>query len=317
MQIESFARRSICARSSRSSRTSRRACGRDSTPSPGSNGVTSSARSSRRLRSTRAAPRSSTGFPRRSRLPARSPRTEVARRARSRVVDCVRGVISPLMANIYLHYVLDLWVSSWTRKHARGDVYVVRYADDLVMGFQREQDARAMHTALAERLAQFGLELHPDKTRVIRFGRFAHRDARLDGRTRPETFEFLGFTHIMAWDTRGWARLIHRTSRKKRNAKLASLRRQMRERRHDPPREQHAWLSSVLRGHYGYYGVPRNFPALASFYRHVRRFWHRSLQRRSQRACWTRECLEAFEARFALPPPRITHPPPESRFTGP
>jgi len=227
------------------------------------------------------------------------------------------GGISPLLSNIYLHYVLDLWVSSWRKKHARGEVYIVRYADDFVMGFQREQDVRAMRTALAERVAQFGLELHPDKTRVIRFGRFAHRDARLDGRTRPETFEFLGFTHIMAWDTRGWARLIRRTSRKKRNAKLASLRRQMRERRHDPPREQHAWLSSVLRGHYGYYGVPRNFPALVSFYQHVYRFWHRSLQQRSQRACWTRERREAFEARFALPLPRITHPPPESRFAGP
>ena len=174
-----------------------------------------------------------------------------------------------------------------------------------------------MHAALMERLATFGLELHPDKTRVIRFGRFAHRDCRTDGRTRPETFDFLGFTHIIALDPqKGWARLIRRTSRKKRKAKLTSLRRQMRERRHDPPREQHAWLSSVLRGHYGYYGVPRNFPALASFYWHVRYHWHRSLQQRSQRACWSRERREAFEARFPLPLPRITRSSPR-RLAGP
>ena len=148
---------------------------------------------------------------------------------------------------------------------------------------------------------------------MIRFGRFAHRDARLDGRTRPETFDFLGFTHIMALDWLGKPRLIRRTSRKKRNAKLASLRRQMRKRRHDPPREQYAWLSSVLRGHYGYYGVPSNFVALAVFYQHVRLSWHRSLQRRSQRARWTRERRAAFEARFALPQPRITRPPPRLR----
>jgi RNA-directed DNA polymerase len=190
-------------------------------------------------------------------------------------------------------------------------------ATRLVMGFQREQDARAMHKALAERLATFGLELHPDKTRVLRFGRFAHRKARLDGRTRPETFDFLGFTHILARGSNGWGELIRRTSTKKRNAKLASLRRQMRERRHDPPREQHAWLSSVLRGHYGYYGVSNNYPALASFQYHVRRDWHRSLQQRSQRAHWTRVRREAFEARFVLPPPRITHPYPKQRFAGP
>jgi RNA-directed DNA polymerase len=222
------------------------------------------------------------------------------------------GIISPLLANIYLHYVLDLWVSSWRKTHAHGEVYVVRYADDFVMGFQREQDGREMRKALAERLATFGLELHPDKTRVIRFGRFAHRDSRLDGRTRPETFDFLGFTHIIALGPDG-TRLIRRTSRKKRKAKLASLRRQMRDRRHEPPGTQHAWLSSVLRGHYGYYGVPCNSAALASFYRHVRRSWHRSLQERSQRACWSRERRAAFEARFPLPLPRITRPPPRLR----
>ncbi|MGO9836754.1 MAG: reverse transcriptase domain-containing protein, partial [Polyangiaceae bacterium] len=112
------------------------------------------------------------------------------------------GGISPLMSNIYLHYALDLWVRQWRKRHARREVYVVRYADDVVLGFQDEQDARAMRTAMAERLATFGLELHPDKTRVLRFGRYAHTDGKRDGRTRPETFDFLGFTHI-AGKTRG------------------------------------------------------------------------------------------------------------------
>ena len=223
------------------------------------------------------------------------------------------GIISPLLANIYLHYVLDLWASSWRSKRARGEMYIVRYADDFVMGFQREQDARAMREELATRLAKFGLELHPDKTRVIRFGRFAHRDCRLDGHTRPGTFDFLGFTHIVTLTPNGTTQLVRRTSRKKRIAKLASLRKQISERRHENPREQHAWLSSVLRGHYQYYGVPRNFDALRSFHEQVRQYWHRSLQRRSQRAEWTRERRAAFDARFPLPKPHITHPDPISR----
>jgi RNA-directed DNA polymerase len=225
------------------------------------------------------------------------------------------GIISPLLANIYLHYVLDLWASSWRKKHARGEVYIVRYADDFVMGFQREQDARAMHEALASRLAKFGLQLHPDKTRVLRFGRFALRDSHLDGRTRPATFDFLGLTHIVAAGPGGVSRLVRRTSRKKRTAKLAALRQQLRKRRHEPPREQYAWLSSVLRGHDNYYGVPGNYAALRSFHFQVRNAWHRQLQRRSQRAHWTRERREAFEQRFPLPTPRIVHPPPLQRFT--
>lgn len=223
------------------------------------------------------------------------------------------GIISPLLANLYLHYVLDLWVLQWRRTQARGEMYVVRYADDFVMGFQRESDARAMRAALAERLAHFGLELHPDKTRVIRFGRFAHRDSGLDGRTRPETFDFLGFTHIVALDPQGRSRLIRRTSRKKRLAKLSALRADIRARRHEPPRVQHAWLSSVLRGHDNYYGVPSNFAALRSFHHQVRRMWHGALQKRSQRARWTAVQRSRFDERFPLPPPRITRPIPQLR----
>lgn len=224
------------------------------------------------------------------------------------------AIISPLLSNIYLHYVFDLWASSWRRQHARGEVYIVRYADDLVMAFQREEDARAMHTALAERLAQFGLELHADKTRVIRFGRFAIRDSPRDGRVRPETFDFLGFTHIVALGPDGQSRLIRRTSRKKRAAKLADLRREMRKRRHERPCKQYAWLSSVLRGHYNYYGVPTNYPALKSMRYQIRDFWHHQLQRRSQKAHWKRSTRDAFDKRFPLPCARITHPWPHERF---
>jgi hypothetical protein len=212
------------------------------------------------------------------------------------------------LANIYLHYAIDLWVNQWRKRHARGEVYIVRYADDLVMGFQNEQDAIAMREALASRLAKFGLELHPEKTRVIRFGKFARQDAEREGHKRPETFDFLGFTHIAGVSRRGWFLLNRRTSRKKRNAKLASLREEMRARRHEPVREQHAWLSSVLHGHYRYYGVPTNSVALHQFRERVRAAWHRQLQRRSQRADWNRAQRAAFDKRFPLPPSRIQHP---------
>jgi group II intron reverse transcriptase/maturase len=227
------------------------------------------------------------------------------------------GIISPLLANVYLHYAVDLWVNQWRKRHARGEVYIVRYADDLAMTFQLEQDARAMREALASRLAKFGLELHPDKTRVIRFGRFARQDAERDGRTRPETFDFLGFTHISGASRRGEFQLKRRTSRKKRNAKLASLREEMRERRHEPMRAQHAWLCSVLEGHFRYYGVPTNYRALQQFRERVRVSWHRQLQRRSQRAHWNRGQRAAIEQRFPLPPPRIHHPWPSLPRAGP
>jgi RNA-directed DNA polymerase len=218
------------------------------------------------------------------------------------------GSISPLMANIYLHYALDLWANQWRKRHARGEVYIVRYADDFVMAFQYEQDARAMHEALASRLAKFGLELHPDKTRVLRFGRFARQDAVHDGRPRPETFDFLGFTHLAGVSRQGVFLLHRRTSRKKRNAKLKSLRDQMRERRHEPVRAQHAWLSSVLHGHYRYYGVPTNSKALHQFRERVRASWHRQLQRRSQRASWNDMQRKAFDRHFPLPPSRVLRP---------
>ena len=222
--------------------------------------------------------------------------------------------ISPLLSNIYLHYALDLWVQQWRKQHARGDVYIVRYADDIVVGFQYEQDARAMRSAMAERLAKFGLELHPDKTRVIRFGRYARKDSVRDGRKRPETFDFLGFTHIAGEARQGGFQLQRRTSRKKRAAKMSMLRAEMRLRMHDPPRAQHRWLCAVIRGHCNYYGVPTNARALVTFRRHVEQAWHRQLQRRSQRARWDVEKIKRFEARYPLPVPHVVHPWPTQRF---
>ena len=226
------------------------------------------------------------------------------------------GIISPLLANIYLHYALDLWVQQWRKRHARGELYFVRYADDFVACLQHEEDARAMREALAARLAKFGLELHPEKTRVIRFGRFAREKCAREGR-KPETFDFLGFTHISGSNRDGRFQLKRRTSRKKRKAKFAALRERMRKRRHEPPAQHHVWLTAVLRGHYRYYAVPTNYRALASFRRDVQRAWYRALQRRSQRARWNVEQLERFEERYPLPVPQILHPWPEARFAGP
>ena len=216
------------------------------------------------------------------------------------------GIISPLLANIYLHYALDLWVKKWSRMHADGEVHIVRYADDFVMGFQKERDARRMRDALAERLRKFGLELHPEKTRILRFGRFAQRDCHKDGKLRPDTFDFLGFTHICGQGLEGGYRVIRRTSKKKMQKKMASLSEEIRKRKHEPMCVQCDWLSSVLQGHYNYYGVPGNFPALQTFRQKVRRTWHAALQRRSQRAKWNAQRRDIYDRNFKLPTPRIT-----------
>lgn len=224
------------------------------------------------------------------------------------------GLISPLLANMYLHYVLDLWVLSWRKKHASGEMYVVRYADDFVMGFQKEQDAMAMRKALAERLEHFGLKLHPQKTRVIEFGRFARERRAGRGLAKPETFDFLGFTHIAGISRDGKFQLQRRTSRKKRRAKLARVKEESERRRHHAVKAQHDWICSVLNGHYRYYAVPTNYRALTQFRYAVDWIWRRSLQRRSQRARWKEAQHKAFTQRFPLPEPRILHPWPTARF---
>ena len=174
-----------------------------------------------------------------------------------------------------------------------------------------------MRTAMAERLAKFGLELHSEKTRVLRFGRYARKDCKRDGHTRPETFDFLGLTHIATVSRLGRFMLMRRTSRKKRGAKLIALRQEMRRRMHDPPKKQHRWLCSVIRGHDNYYGVPTNHRALVSFHRDVMWAWYRQLQRRDQRSRWTVDKYKYFDKRYALPRPRVVHPWPDKRFAVP
>ena len=227
------------------------------------------------------------------------------------------AIISPLLSNLYLHYALDLWVHKWRKQNARGEVYIVRFADDVVLGFQYETEAKAMREAMAERLAKFNLELHPEKTRVIRFGRYAPADSEREGLKRPKTFDFLGFTHVMSRSRRGGTQLKRLTFKKKRKAKVARIREEMRRRRHDPVQEQQKWLGSVLRGHYNYYGVPGNSRAMKNFRGQIRSAWHQGLQRRSQRARWSEEKRDRFEKRYPLPEPRITHPWPQQRFHAP
>ena len=217
------------------------------------------------------------------------------------------GLISPLLANVYLHYVLDLWFERRERTRLLGTAHLVRYADDVVMGFQHEREAHRFRQRLEGRLAEFGLQVHPDKTRLVRFGWFARRDCHQDGRRKPETFDFLGFTHICERSREGKFKLIRRTSKKKRRARLAELKVEMRKRMHWSIPDQWLWLRSVLLGHYRYYGVSGNFPALAQFLYRVRWLWHRTLQRRSQRARMTRARLTRLERRFPLPTPRIFH----------
>src|SRR6266852_1755449 len=221
--------------------------------------------------------------------------------------------VSPLLANIYLHYVLDLWAGWWRRHVARGDVIIVRFADDFVMGFEDYQDACRFLHDLRERFAKFGLDLHPGKTRLIEFGRFAAANREKRGAGKPETFDFLGFTHICAKmrDGRFWVRRI--TVSKRVRAKLAEVKDQLRQRRHQPVPEQGRWLASVVRGHRAYYAVPGNRVAVASFRTQVTKLWHAALERRSQRTriSWAR--MDRLATRW-LPPANVVHPFPDVRF---
>jgi RNA-directed DNA polymerase len=217
--------------------------------------------------------------------------------------------ISPLLANIFLHYVLDLWVHQWRHRYAHRQVSIVRYADDFVMGFESTTDARRMLVDLKERLARFGLSLHEDKTRLIEFGRLPAMARRQRGQRRPGTFAFLGFTHYCGWTRDGRFNVKLKTQSKRLTRKLKALRQEAWRHMHAPLAEQHRWLSSVLRGHYGYYGMPHNYPALSVFHQEIRRLWFRTLRRRSQKARrlnW--DAFKAIVARFPLPLPRITHP---------
>jgi RNA-directed DNA polymerase len=221
--------------------------------------------------------------------------------------------VSPLLANVYLHYVLDLFVVWWRRRHARGEVIIVRFADDFIVGFQYEQDARRFLDELRPRLAKFGLELHPDKTRLIEFGRFAARDRAAKGRGRPETFDFLGFTHICGTTRGGRFALKRITIAKRLRAKLAEVKVQLKRRMHKSVPEQGRWLASVVRGHTAYYAVPGNIDAVQAFRDQVTWHWLRALRRRSQKHRITWQRMKGLEARW-LPRARVMHPYPNVRF---
>ena len=223
------------------------------------------------------------------------------------------GSISPLLANIYLHYAFDLWANQWRRTEARGDVIVVRYADDFVLGFQHKDDAERFLVALTERLRRYHLELHPDKTRLLEFGRFASANREQRGQGKPETFDFLGFTHYCDRTRNGWFTVGRQTSAKRRRAKLAALKEALRRRLHDSTGEVGAWLGSVVRGHNQYFGVPRNAAALASFRFAVVGLWHKMLCRRSQKATVTWDRMQRIADRW-LPLRCVVHPYPNQRL---
>jgi group II intron reverse transcriptase/maturase len=222
------------------------------------------------------------------------------------------GSISPLLANIYLHYVLDLWVE-WWRRQIKGDVICVRYADDVVLGFQYRSDGERFLKELTERLRKFNLELHKDKTRLIEFGRSAAWNRKRRGYGKPESFNFLGFTHTCGQNRNGKFIVLRHTLRKRLRAKLRAIKRELRRRMHRPIPEVGKWLRSVLRGHYNYYGVPNNGRAMNAFRFYVGRLWYRSLRRRSQKARIKWDRMARLIKRW-LPYPKIRHPYPEQRL---
>jgi group II intron reverse transcriptase/maturase len=223
------------------------------------------------------------------------------------------AVISPLLANIYLHYVFDLWVNAWRKKHARGDVIVVRYADDTVLGFQDAEEADRFLEDFRERLGKFGLELHPEKTRRIEFGRYAELNRKQRGEGKPETFDFLGFTHISGKNSKGYFTVKRRTIRKRLRAKLQEIKQQLQRRRHDPVAQTGEWLRSVVQGYFNYHAVPGNLESLGTFRERLIRLWRTQLRQRSQRTCLTWDRLRQLAARW-LPVPRVLHPWPLQRF---
>jgi RNA-directed DNA polymerase len=217
------------------------------------------------------------------------------------------GSASPLLANLYLHYVFDLWVQAWRRKQAQGDMIVVRFADDIVLGFQSRSDAERFRAELTERFRKFALELHPDKTRLLEFGCFAAENRKKRGEGKPETFNFLGFTHICGRKrSNGRFTVLRQTMRKRLQAKLSEMKIELKRRMHAPIPEVGRWLRAVVNGHFRYYGVPMNTPALQTFRFQIGWLWHRALSRRSQngRVCWDR--MRRLIDRW-LPPVRVHH----------
>jgi RNA-directed DNA polymerase len=224
------------------------------------------------------------------------------------------GSISPLLANIYLHYAFDLWAHQWRKTRARGEVIIVRYADDFVVGFQYRHEAERFLNDLRERFRKFNLELHADKTRLIEFGRFAAKERKARREPKPETFNFLGFTHSCS-KTRATGRfiLLRRPMKKRMQAKLKQMYEELRRRMHRPVPVVGAWLRTVIQGWYRYYAVPLTSDDLSAFREQVRWLWYQVLRRRSQRARLTQERLLRLTDRW-LPRPRIMHPYPHQRL---
>jgi len=223
------------------------------------------------------------------------------------------AVASPLLANIYLHYVFDLWVEAWRKKVATGDIIVVRYADDLVMGFESRMDAERFLMEFQKRLAKFGLELHPDKTRLIEFGRHAVRNRQQRGLGKPETFTFLGFTHYCGHLTTGPFIVWRITAKKRMVAKLKAIKAELQRRKHHRTTAVGIWLRKVVLGYYQYHAVPGNTSQLNLFMHRVRWLWRGVLIRRSQRARVSWDRLKPLLNRW-IPYPRVLHPYPDRRF---
>ena len=234
----------------------------------------------------------------------------------STVVGTSQGAtISPLLANVYLHYVLDLWVERWRKSRAQGEVYIVRYADDFVMGFQYRSDAEAFHQALERRMRKFGLELNGEKTRLIEFGRFAAKRRAERGEGKPETFDFLGFTHICGSRRKDGRFIVKRkTIAKRLRRKVKVVNEELRRIRHEAVSEQGRWLRSVVIGYFNYHAVPDNYRALARFKKLISQGWLEALRRRSQKGRnLTRERMTKTLDEW-LPRPRILHPYPDRRL---
>jgi group II intron reverse transcriptase/maturase len=223
------------------------------------------------------------------------------------------AVASPLLANVFLHYVFDLWAEQWRRREATGNMIVVRYADDIVAGFESEADARRFWDAMRARFEQFALELHGDKTRLLEFGRFAAQRRRRRGLGKPETFTFLGFIFICGKTRRGAFLLLRKSRGDRMRAKLQDIKAQLRRRMHDTIPEQGRWLRAVVTGYFAYHAVPTNIRAVAAFRYHVTDLWRRTLRRRSQKDHMTWARMTKIAAAW-LPPPRILHPWPSERF---
>jgi group II intron reverse transcriptase/maturase len=223
------------------------------------------------------------------------------------------SVVSPLLANIYLHYALDLWAVRWRQREAMGDMIIVRYADDFIVGFQHESDARRFLDAMRERLGKFVLTLHPEKTRLIEFGRFAAERRKRRGLGKPETFNFLGFTFICGTTRTGKFQIKRRTRRDRMRAKLKMVQEEMWRRMHQPIAVQGKWLSYVVNGYFNYHAVPTNFRALVAFRSEIARRWRRVLTRRSERTKLNWKEMNRLLDDW-LPKPRILHPWPDQRF---